>query len=435
MILDAAREKILRDQESRAMHCALQSKAYAYDLIDTLYPEDFYYDVTRNIFRAIIKCSDDDESISWGSIKRHLKYKADIDSLEEIQKMSDVNLTEFPEFMGYIKESSRLRRINMLCADTQGKLSGEVESDDIISEMMQEMINITIDEHSKSFADPMQLFDETLNSLKSSRDSSGIVGFSTGVPSLDEMIGGWQGSKLYVIAGRTSMCKTTFALFSASRVAYRDNIPVAFFSLEMPKFELERKVMSSLTDVDHWRLEKRMYRDEDIHHIEAHREKIGGMPWFVNDSGSITLSEIIAKVKALKIREGNLGPIFIDYLQLMKILIPRGGNRDQAIGEVTRALKRLAKDLDVPVVLLSQVKRAVEDREDKRPLLSDLRESGNIEQDADVVIFFFRGHYYTKDPASERDCEAIVAKQRAGPTGICYMKLNIERNVFYEGDE
>jgi replicative DNA helicase len=433
MIIDAAREKILRDQESRALYCALHSKAIAFDLIESLHPVDFYFEGTKNICRAIIKCSDDGDSISPGGIKRHLKYKQDLDLLDNIQAMPDVDPAEFKEFVSYIRENSRLRRLDMLCVDIKSKLTGEEESDNLISEMMSELVHITVDEHSQSFADPMQLFDETLSEMKD-RSSTGVLGYSTGLKSLDEAIGGWQGSKLYIIAGRTGMCKTTMAIFTACRVAYRDKIAVPFFSIEMPKKEVQRKLISSLTGVEHWRIEKRLWRDEDIHHIEEHRERIGGMPWYINDSGSITLSEIIAKVKALKIKEGKLGPIFIDYLQLMKILIPRGGNRDQAIGEVTRALKRLSKDLDVPVILLSQVRRAVEERENKRPMLSDLRESGNIEQDADVVIFFYRDHYYTDDPSSAKDCEAIVAKQRGGPTGTCYIKLDIERNLFYEGD-
>jgi replicative DNA helicase len=193
--------------------------------------------------------------------------------------------------------------------------------------------------------------------------------------------------------------------------------------------------MANITGVEYWRIEKKWWKQEHLDKIALHRERMADMPLHVNDSGSTTLNQMLAKVKGLKIKYGErLGPMFIDYLQLMKIAIPRGGNRDIAIGETTRALKETAKDVDIPVVLLSQVKRAVEERENKRPTIADLRESGNIEQDSDVIIFPYRDSYYTHDPLTEKDCEFIVGKNRAGRIGVADVHVDLDYQRFYDAE-
>jgi replicative DNA helicase len=280
-----------------------------------------------------------------------------------------------------------------------------------------------------------KLFDETFEEVKA-RSTDGSVGFTTSIKALDKLIGGYQAKKLYTFAGRPGMAKTAFAMQSASHLAYYHDVPTVFFSIEMPEREIMRRMMANLTGVEYWRIEKKYWAQEHLDKIAEARDRLIQMPLHINDSGSITLSQMIAKIKGLKIKFGDLGPVFIDYLQLMKIPIPRGGNRDIAIGEVTRAFKELAKDLSIPVVILSQVKRAVEERDNKRPTLADLRESGNIEQNSDVVVFPYRDAYYTRDPLTEKDCEFIVAKNRAGrvDTAEVYVDLDYQKFSDIEGE-
>lgn len=276
---------------------------------------------------------------------------------------------------------------------------------------------------SENFTPIKEIALETLESIQSAAQNSGTVtGLSTGFRDLDYRTAGLQPSDLILIAARPSMGKTAFALNIAEYVAMINHVPTAIFSLEMSKVQLAKRLVSMNSKVDSQRIRTGTLEDDEWAKITESSIILGESSLFIDDTGSISINELRSKCRKLKIENG-LGLIIIDYLQLMS------GNsgvknisRQQEISDISRSLKSLARELDCPVIALSQLSRKVEEREDKRPILSDLRESGAIEQDADVVMFLYRDEYYTKDASTQKGVtEVIIGKQRNGPT--CTVKV------------
>jgi len=242
-----------------------------------------------------------------------------------------------------------------------------------------------------------------------------ITGVASGFRDIDRITSGFQPGNLVIIAARPSMGKSALALCMAANMGVRLNIPVALFTLEMSKAEVTQRLMCSEAKVESQKLRSGKLSPEDWPRLTAACDKLARAPIYVDDTGSITMMEIRSKARRLKAREPNLGLIIVDYLQLMT----SGAsveNRVQEVSAISRNLKVLARDLEVPIVALSQLSRAVEQRSDKRPILSDLRESGAIEQDADIVGFIYRDEYYNDESDQQGLAEIIVAKHRNGPT-------------------
>ncbi|HSO02611.1 MAG TPA: replicative DNA helicase, partial [Gaiellaceae bacterium] len=243
-----------------------------------------------------------------------------------------------------------------------------------------------------------------------------VTGIPTGFKELDKLTSGFQPGNLIVIAARPSMGKSALALQMAQNLAVRNDIPVALFTLEMSKSEVTQRMMCSEAKVESQSLRTGKLKPEDWPRLTAACDKLMKAPIWVDDTGSITMMEIRSKARRLKSREPNLGLIIVDYLQLMTSG-SNSENRVQEVSQISRSLKVLARDLEVPIVALSQLSRAVEQRHDKRPILSDLRESGSIEQDADLVGFVYRDEYYNGEESdSQGIAELILAKHRNGPT-------------------
>lgn len=242
-----------------------------------------------------------------------------------------------------------------------------------------------------------------------------ITGLASGFTDFDEMTSGLQAGDLVIIAGRPSMGKTSFAMNVAQYVAVKQQAPVAVFSLEMPGEQLAMRMLSSLGRIDQHRLRTGKLAEEDWPRLSSAVSMLTDVPLFVDDSAGLTPTELRAHARRLK-REHNLQLIVIDYLQLMQVT-SRNENRATEISEISRSLKGLAKELSVPVVALSQLNRSLEQRPNKRPVMSDLRESGAIEQDADLIVFIYRDEVYHEDSADKGTAEIIIAKQRNGPIG------------------
>jgi replicative DNA helicase len=244
-----------------------------------------------------------------------------------------------------------------------------------------------------------------------------ITGVPTGFRDVDRLTSGFQPGNLVIVAARPSMGKSAFGLCSAANIAIRHQLPVALFTLEMSKAEVTQRLMCSEAKVESQRLRSGKLAPDDWPRLTAACDKLAKAPIYVDDTGSITMMEIRSKARRLKSKEPTLGLIIVDYLQLMT----SGAsveNRVQEVSQISRNLKILARDLDVPILAMSQLSRAVEQRHDKRPILSDLRESGSIEQDADLVAFIYRDEYYNDDSPDQGLAEVILAKHRNGPTGI-----------------
>jgi replicative DNA helicase len=242
-----------------------------------------------------------------------------------------------------------------------------------------------------------------------------VTGTPSGFRDLDRITSGFQPGNLIIVAGRPSMGKSALVLCMAANLAVRHNVPVALFTLEMSKAEVTQRLMCSEAKVESQRLRNGKLAPDDWPRLTAACDKLAKAPIYVDDSGSINMMEIRSKARRLKSRHADLGLIVVDYMQLMS----SGGtveNRVQEVSQISRQLKVLARDLDVPIIALSQLSRAVEQRTDKRPILSDLRESGSIEQDADIVAFIYRDEYYNDESDQQGLAEVIVAKHRNGPT-------------------
>jgi replicative DNA helicase len=244
-----------------------------------------------------------------------------------------------------------------------------------------------------------------------------ITGVPSGFRDVDRLTSGFQPGNLVIVAARPSMGKSAFGLCAGANIAIRHQVPVALFTLEMSKAEVTQRLMCSEAKVESQRLRSGKLAPDDWPRLTAACDKLAKAPIYVDDTGSITMMEIRSKARRLKSKEPTLGLIIVDYLQLMT----SGAsveNRVQEVSQISRNLKILARDLDVPILAMSQLSRAVEQRHDKRPILSDLRESGSIEQDADLVAFIYRDEYYNDDSPDQGLAELILAKHRNGPTGI-----------------
>jgi replicative DNA helicase len=261
-----------------------------------------------------------------------------------------------------------------------------------------------------------QVLPKTIDRLDLLSHSEGeITGVATGFSDMDRMTAGLQRGDLIIIAGRPSMGKTTLAVNIAENAAIGLQVPTAIFSMEMSAEQLSFRMIGSIGRVDQHRLRTGRLTDEDWTRVNSAVSMMSSAPIFIDDSAGLSPTEVRARARRLK-REHGLGLVVIDYLQLMQVAGSKE-NRATEISEISRSLKALAKELDVPVVALSQLNRSVEQRNDKKPVMSDLRESGAIEQDADVIVFIYRDEVYNEDSADKGTAEIIVAKQRNGPIG------------------
>lgn len=244
-----------------------------------------------------------------------------------------------------------------------------------------------------------------------------ITGLATGLKDLDNMTSGLQPSDLIIVAGRPSMGKTTLVMNIAEHVAIQAAKPVLVFSMEMPSDSLAMRMMSSLGRIDQHRIRTGKLEDDDWPRVTSAVHMLSEAPLFIDDSPALSPAEMRARARRLMKEHGQLGLIVVDYLQLMKVAGFKAENRTAEISEISRSLKSLAKELSVPVIALSQLNRSLEQRQDKRPVMSDLRESGAIEQDADLICFIYRDEVYNEDSPDKGCAEIIVAKQRNGPIG------------------
>ncbi|HSX22472.1 MAG TPA: replicative DNA helicase, partial [Gaiellaceae bacterium] len=242
-----------------------------------------------------------------------------------------------------------------------------------------------------------------------------VTGTPSGYRDLDRLTSGFQPGNLIIVAARPSMGKSALALCMAANIALRHNTPVGLFTLEMSKEEVTQRLMCSEAKVESQRLRNGKLAPDDWPRLTAACDKLAKAPIYVDDTGSINMMEIRSKARRLKSRHPDLGLIVVDYLQLMSSA-SQVENRVQEVSQISRSLKILARDLDVPILALSQLSRAVEARTDKRPLLSDLRESGSLEQDADLVVFIYRDEYYNEESDQQGLAEVILSKHRNGPT-------------------
>jgi len=339
------------------------------------------------------------------------------------------------EYIRIVKDKSLLRKLMAICSMAIARAANQGESAlDVLGAAESQLMEVTEKGLTHGFQSLHQIVEHSFGSIDNLyKQSREVTGLATSFTEFDRMTSGLQKGELIIIAARPSMGKTALAINIAQNAAIKSGAKVAVFSLEMSKESLLRRMLATQAWVDQRKLQTGFLGREDHDKLEKALGLLVESQLFIDDTAAISLAEMRAKARRLKQNAGGLDLIVVDYLQLMSATVPSSGrknyeNRTQEVSAISRGLKALAKELDVPVMALSQLSRASERRgEDKRPLLSDLRESGSIEQDADVVAFIHREAYYKRDEEmSETDkarSEIIVAKQRNGPTGTVYLSF------------
>ncbi len=393
------------------------------DVIEILSAEDFYRTAHQKIFSAITELFSRSEPVDLVTVANNLKSR---EALEEIggaaylAKLVDSPLAVNPvHYSKIIRDKASLRRLIQKstiiinrCFEKQGDV------DEVIDFAEKSIFEISEEKIKQSFFQMRQLIESNIDTLEERQgNQSAFTGIPTGYTQIDSMTAGLQNSDLIILAARPSMGKTAFALNMASNIALKEGIPVAIFSLEMSKEQLSMRLLSSEARIDSSRVRNGFLTPDDWQKLTNSASLLSEAPIFIDDTSNISATEIRAKARRLKM-EKNLGLIVIDYLQLMQAGTSMD-RRDLEIAEISRSLKGLAKELDIPVIALSQLNRMLEQRSDKRPVLSDLRESGALEQDADIVAFIYRDEVYNKDEnnPNKGKAEIIIAKHRNGPVG------------------
>ncbi len=390
---------------------------------EILIKEDFYHQQYGTYFEAIVELYNAGQPVDIVTLQNKLREKnvpPEVCSVEYINALVDlvpttVNVASYAQI---IKDKALLRKII--------KVTQEIENDcylgnesvtDILEKTEHDVYELVQNRGSSDYVPIRQVVMNAIHKIEAaSKQKGSVTGIPTGFTQLDYQTAGLQPSDLILIAARPSMGKTAFVLNVAEHVAFREDFCTAIFSLEMSKEQLVNRMFSLESNVDAQKLRTGNLSESEWERLIDGAGVIGGSKLIIDDTPGISISELRSKCRKYKM-DMDLKLIIIDYLQLMSGSGSKSESRQQEISEISRSLKAIARELSVPVIALSQLSRAVEQRPDHRPMLSDLRESGAIEQDADVVMFIYRDDYYNKDTELKNISEIIVAKQRNGPIG------------------
>lgn len=384
--------------------------------------DDFYQHQYKVVYEAMLELFNEGKPVDPVTLQNRLQEKdvpPEISSMEFVRDVISAVPTSanVKYYAGIVKDKAMLRRLIKVNEEISNACylnNDKVE--DIMEDAEKRMFELLQKRNSGEFVPIRQVVLNALDTIeKASRTKGSVTGLPTGFVDLDYKTSGFQPSDFILVAARPSMGKTAFVLNIAQYMAFKKDLTVAIFSLEMSREQLVNRLFSLESRVDSQSIRTGNLKDEDWAKLIEGAGVIGNSNLIIEDTPGISISEMRSKCRKFKL-EHNLGIIIIDYLQLMSGS-GRSDSRQQEISDISRSLKSLARELSVPVVALSQLSRAVEKRDDKRPMLSDLRESGAIEQDADVVMFIYRDDYYNKDTENPNVAEIIIAKQRNGPIG------------------
>lgn len=399
-----------------------------HSLVDVLAEEDFYYPSHQFIYRAFLELYAKSTPIDLVTVAEFLKNNGELEQVGGASYLGELAQSVISasnaSYHAKIVRDKAVQR-ELIEAGTSiiaSCFEGGKEVEAILEESEQAVFKIAERTSGSVFAHSKQLVENVFKDLTARVENKDLVtGVSSGYMKLNEMTGGFQPSDLVIIAARPSMGKTAFALNIAMRAAIMEDTPTAIYSLEMSKEQLMQRMLCAWGKVDLGSLRRGFINDDDWSRLYDAADHLSRAPIFIDDTPSLSTVEIRGRSRRLKM-EHDLGLVMVDYLQLMRAG-RRIDSREQEISEISRSLKALAKEINVPVLALSQLNRKVEERSDKKPVLSDLRESGAIEQDADVIIFIYRDEVYNKkdDNPKKGTADIIIGKQRNGPTGEVHL--------------
>lgn len=404
---------------------------------EMLVPDDFYHKQYGVMFQAMIEMSNDGKTVDIVTLQEKLKEKdvpPEVYSIEFVRELlaSVPTSANIRQYASIVKDKSILRNIIKVNEKIANDCyAGKESTKDILEETEKRIFNLVRNKGEADYNPIDKIVLEALDKISMAAKNRGAVtGVPTGFKDLDSYLSGLQPSDFVLVAARPSMGKTAFVLNVAENVAIKQGITTAVFSLEMSDVQLVNRMLSLESSVDADKLRKGRLDSNDWGKLIEGADSIAKSKLIIDATPGISITDLRSRCRKYKM-ENNLGLIIIDYLQLMTgSSNGRSDSRQQEVSDISRSLKALARELDVPVVTLSQLSRAVEQRPDHRPMLSDLRESGAIEQDADVVMFLYRDDYYNKDTELKGIAEIIIAKQRNGPIGTVKMAWIPEQTRF-----
>ena len=390
--------------------------------LEVLRGEDFYRPDHRMVFEAAEELFRSGAPIDMVTVKNKLEEKGQFEQIGGLSFLATISTAvgssvNVRHYAAIVEEKSVLRRLIRTAGNiSQMSYEGKENINSIMDTAEKSIFDIMQGRHSEEFHHIRDIAVSSIEKIEDIYRSKGkLTGVPTGFVDFDAKTAGLQKSDLILLAARPSMGKTAFALNIIQNAAIRHNVPTAVFSLEMSREQLVNRMLCSEAMLDAQKLRTGELDDNDWAELIRHMGPLSEAPIYIDDTPGVTPMEVRSKCRRLKVEKG-LGLIVIDYLQLMSGN-GRTDSRQQEISEISRSLKVMAKELGVPVIALSQLSRAVEGRQDKRPMLADIRESGSIEQDADIVAFLYRDEYYFPDTEKKNMAELIIAKQRNGPTG------------------
>lgn len=403
---------------------------------EILIPEDFYRAAHQKIFNVMLKLNDQGEAVDLVTVTEELAAAKLIEDIGGVSYLSELSgavptAANIEYYARIVEEKSLLRRLIRTATNIAADgYTREDEVETLLSEAEKSILEVAQRKNAGAFHNIKDVLVRTYDNIELMHNRVGdVTGIATGFAELDRMTAGFQRNDLIIVGARPSVGKTAFALNIAQNVATKTGENVAIFSLEMGAEQLVMRMLCAEGNIDAQRLRTGSLTEDDWGKLTMAMGSLASAGIFIDDTPGVRVGDIRAKCRRLK-QEHGLGMIMIDYLQLILGSGRSGENRQQEVSEISRSLKQLARELQVPVIALSQLSRGVEQRQDKRPMMSDIRESGSIEQDADIVAFLYRDDYYDKESESKNIIEIIIAKQRNGPTGTVKLAFVKEYNKF-----
>lgn len=435
-MVDIKEEPKNLEAEMCVLGCAYMSSSALEKVCDELSSDMFYDKRNGVIYDALSELKKRNEKIDSTILKNEIEKNTPINSVGGVEYLSDVidsvvSASNIDSYIKIVREKALRRKLITVCEDIEKNARVEdQDTNDLIESAEKKLFTVTKARKAGEFRTSREVLKSAISQLETlSKNDSDVTGVPTGFYDFDKLTSGLHPNELIIIAARPAMGKTAFALNIAVNAALATNKAVAIFNLEMGAEQLMFRMLSAASSVEGNKLKTGKLSHDDWKKINEATSELGDAPIFIEDTPGITIGEIRAKCRRLA-SAGNLGLIVIDYLQLISGGPGYGNNRQQEVSDISRSLKTMAMELGVPVIALAQLSRNVEGRENKRPIMSDLRESGSIEQDADIVSFLYRDDYYTKqvdNPDGVSISELIIGKHRNGATGT--IELLFEKNI------
>jgi replicative DNA helicase len=427
--------------EKMILSCLLISSE-AIELTTRTLPIDaFYFKNHQEIYRAIIFMYKNKVPIDILTLITFLQDNGFLKQIGGIKVLIELisqmpNLVYLEEYLSLVKD--KFIRRSLIKLGYEAVNSGYITNiplEVILNDLENKLFNLTTKTRTQNFSNSAELLNSIFSDLKTKSLNSTLSGLSSGFYDLDSLTQGFQKSDLIIIAGRPSMGKTALGLNIASNIIKNSRLPILFFSLEMSKKQIMYRLLSMETNISQMKLKSGKLSQNDWIKLNKMIKILSKLPIFIDDSFNLSIQDIRSKIKTIIFEQNTIGLIIIDYLQLMQSSNIKTENRVQELSKITRSLKTLAREFNIPIIALSQLSRNVENRMDKRPILSDLRESGSIEQDADLVLMLHRSNQHTsvqQDKQTFQSTELIIAKQRNGPIGTVNLKFDEKRTKFLD---